>query len=428
MRAPNPLPGTPMSTSLPRIKLGVDPFRGGIFELAVPTDISHHVTLLGVTGAGKTTTAERIAEGALAHGYGVLIVDAKGGGLRDTARALARRAAVRHVEVVPGAAGSLGYNPCANGSPSQVADKLVSAFAHGPNAEIYRLIAQEAIAVVVATMQALGEAVTIGTLRRELDPVRMVGLSHRARGVDAALGHELADLAMRGRLTNEALAGMRARLGALVHGVYGELFDSSGPQLDLATALGAPGVTYIGLPAMAVTTDTALIARVLIQDLKQAGYQRLQQTDPPSALLILDEFAALDDPAQICDLLRQAREARIATVVSTQHLPDPITGHALRASLLGVGLLIAHRCWPDDAEAVAAVVGTEKGSEVTQQVSGGSNTGNASVRRVDRYIVNPNAIKQFATGEAVVLAQVGQRRAATILVSASPGGSNASSE
>ena len=365
----------------------------------------------------------------MAHGYGVLIVDVKGGGLRDTARALARRASVPHVEVVPGASESLGYNPCASGSPSQVADKLVSAFAHGPNAEIYRLIAQEAIAVVVATLQALGETVTIGTLRRELDPVRMVGLSHRARGVDAALGHELADLAMRGRLTNGRSPALRARLGALVHEVCGGLFEVSGLQLDLAVALGSPGVTFVGLPAMAVTTDTALMARVLIQDLKQAGYLRLQLTDPPPALLILDEFAALDDPAQICDLLRQAREARIATVVSTQHLlPDPLTGHALRASLLGVGLLIAHRCWPDDAEAVAAVVGTEKGSEVTQQVSGGSNTGNASVRRVDRYIVNPNAIKQFATGEAVVLAQVGQRRAATILVTATSGGGYAWSE
>ena len=388
--------------------------------MPLPDGIAQHVTLVGVTGSGKTTTAEQLAQAALGRGLAMVIIDAKGGGLRPAALAMAERRGAPYTELVPGSPDSLGYNPCSVGSRSQVADKLVSAFAYGPNAEIYRVIAQEAIAVLVGTLHALGEPVTVRRLRQELDRARMTGLAHRARTAAPQLAADLAELGKRGGLSAEALDGMRARLGALLHGEYGELFERDGPQLDLHDALSRAGVTYISLPALAVTKDTALMARVLIQDLKQAAHQRLQERTAPPAVLLLDEFAALDDPEQIGDLLRQAREARVATLVSTQHLPDRATAYALRAALLGAGLIIAHRCGAEDAEAIAGVIGTEKGVEVTRQVDSGSNTGVGSVRRVDRYIINPNAIKQLLTGEAVVLATVGERRAATVYVASRP--------
>lgn len=397
--------------------VGTDRLRGRSFTVPLPEGIAQHVTLVGVTGSGKTTTAEQLAAAALSSGLGVVIVDAKGGGLRRSAQAMADRCGAAYAELMPGSPDSLGYNPCAVGSRSQVADKLVSAFAYGPNAEIYRVIAQEAIAVLVGVLRALGEPVTVRRLRQELDRARMTGLAHRARTVAPQIAADLAELGKRGGLSGEALDGMRARLGALLHGEYGELFERDVAQLDLHQALAEVGVTYISLPALAVTKDTALMARVLIQDLKQAAHARLQESaSTPAALLVLDEFAALDDPEQIGDLLRQAREARVATLVSTQHLPDRASAYALRAALLGAGLVIAHRCGAEDAEAIAGVIGTEKGVEVTRQIESGSNTGLGSVRSVDRYIVNPNAIKQLVTGEAVVLATVGERRTATVQV------------
>ena len=400
--------------------VGTDRLRGRPFAVPLPEGIAQHVTLVGVTGSGKTTTAAHLAEAALARGLAVVIIDAKGGGLRSVARDTAAHSSETYAELVPGAPDGLGYNPCSVGSRSQVADKLVSAFAYGPNAEIYRVIAQEAIAVLVGVLRALGEPVTVRRLRQELDRARMTGLAHRARTVAPQLAADLAEVGKRGGLSAEALDGMRSRLGALLHGEYGELFERDAAQLDLHQALARPGVTYISLPALAVTNDTALMARVLIQDLKQSAYLRLQESTSVPSLLVLDEFAALDDPEQIGDLLRQAREARVATLVSTQHLPDRASAYALRAALLGAGLVVAHRCGAEDAEAIAAVIGTEKGVEVTRQVESGANTGLGSVRPVDRFIVNPNAIKQLVTGEAVVLATVGERRTATVRVPGLP--------
>ena len=146
-------------------EVGVDALRGRPCTVPLPESIAQHVTLVGVTGSGKTTTAEQLAHAALRRGLGVVVVDAKGGGLRRAARAMAAARGAPYAELVPGVPDSLGYNPCAAGSRSQVADKLVSAFAHGPNAEIFRVIAQEAIAVLVGVLRALDEPVTVRRLR-----------------------------------------------------------------------------------------------------------------------------------------------------------------------------------------------------------------------------------------------------------------------
>ncbi len=396
--------------------LGRDPLRGQDTVLRLPADISHHCTLLGVTGSGKTTTAAALMNSALSAGMAVLVIDAKGGGFRRVAWSLARAAGVPCQEVDPNRLGGMGYNPCLLGSPSQVADKLVSSFSHGGASDIYRLIGQEAIALLTAGIRATGEMASLRRIRQELNRYTMPSLAKRVAEVDQGLADDILDLSKRGRVAYDALEGMRSRLGALLHGAYGELFDAVGHQLDLHDALAAPGVTYFSLPALAVSADTALMARVLIQDLKQVAYRRIMAGNMRPALLILDEFAAIDDPEQINDLLRQAREAGICTVVSTQHLPDARSSYSLRMSLLGAGLLIAHRTVAEDAETVAEAIGTEKANEVTRSFDHGSNTGQGAVRRIDRYVIDPNAIKQLQTGQAVVLCTVGTRRVWKIVV------------
>jgi len=85
-----------------RFALGFEPVRGQSFELMMPSDVSQHVTLLGVTGAGKTTTAATLVQAALDDGLGVVVLDAKGGGLRVAAQQLATSAGVPYREVMPG--------------------------------------------------------------------------------------------------------------------------------------------------------------------------------------------------------------------------------------------------------------------------------------------------------------------------------------
>jgi len=130
------------------IRLGVDSETNRSLDLQLPVDLATHVFIPGASGTGKTTTLTRIADGALINGYGVVIVDAKGGGLGGVARRLAERYDLPFYLVDPDDPDSLGYNPC-SGDAASVANKLVGAFTYGPSAEIYKNIAMEAVPAVV---------------------------------------------------------------------------------------------------------------------------------------------------------------------------------------------------------------------------------------------------------------------------------------
>lgn len=95
-------------------------------------------------------------------------------------------------------------------------------------------------------------------------------------------------------------------------------------------------VTYVALSTLANDKDVELMGRVLAQDLKQAAHRRLcklatgEQLFP--VLTIFDEFAALNEADQLADLLLQARQALMPTVISTQYLPVTTS---LRKACLG---------------------------------------------------------------------------------------------
>lgn len=74
-----------------RIRLDVEkdnPRRA--FDLTL-AELSLHTFLPGTTGSGKTTTLERLADGAMIHGTGLVIIDCKGGSLGGNARRLGDR-------------------------------------------------------------------------------------------------------------------------------------------------------------------------------------------------------------------------------------------------------------------------------------------------------------------------------------------------
>jgi integrase/recombinase XerD len=122
-RPPASLPAPPPGPSLHPsgcIRLGVEVPSRRPFDVPVPEGAAQHVTLLGLTGSGKTTTAERLAEGAVAAGVALVVIDAKGASLRGAARRLAAARGLDHREVVPGAPGTLGYNPCAVGRSGSI--------------------------------------------------------------------------------------------------------------------------------------------------------------------------------------------------------------------------------------------------------------------------------------------------------------------
>jgi hypothetical protein len=366
--------------------------------------LSSHIVVLGGTGSGKSTTLALIADGKLAAGAAVVIVDCKGGGLRRVSRTLAARYDAPFAVVDPNDDSSLGYDPC-SGEPAEVANKLLGAFTYSPEAQIYKNIAMEAIPPLCDAMRRAGVTITLDAIR---DSFADGAISRRGRQAgrkepDDDLDEEFHRLAERGRLAKEGYEGLQARLGALRNGKFGPIFRRR-PALDWREATTGRRVTYLGLPTTAAAEDVELFARVICQDLKQLCYRRLARIDRGEqvtpVLVAFDEFAALREAEQIRDLLLQGREAGISVLAAPQYLPLDAD---LRRSLLSAGVLIVHYLASEDAKAVAEEFNTATTQELTTRID--YRTGDAdegSARQVEEYVVHPNTIRSLPTGIAAV--------------------------
>lgn len=386
------------------------------FDLAMP-ELALHTFLPGTTGSGKTTTLERLADGAMENGSGLVIIDCKGGSLGVTAKRLAARHGLPFVAVDPSDPETVGYEPC-TGSPSDVANKLIGSFSFGESGEIYKQIAMHAVPLIVQGLIAAGIPVSLATIAGQCD---LNGLRVLARKVEGDGGDSVAEpdatqrMALADELSNliddndpagkNGILSLKHRFGAILQGEFRPLFTGN-DVLDWDASLATPTVVYVSLPVTAASEDVELMGRVLIQDIKQVCSRRLREVarhpDVPlvPTLVAIDEFAALKDAKQIIDLLLQARQAALPLVLATQYVPqDPDLAKALFQS----GLLIVHRLVQQDAEAMAAQFGTRSEWKVTYQTDWQSGTTEkGSIRDVQGYVIHPNVLRTLPQGVAAV--------------------------
>ena len=388
-----------------------------LFRLRL-SELERHATVIGTTGSGKTTSLARLIDAALLASWSVLVVDAKGGRLATICRSLGLRHQAPVRLWLPDHPDSWTYDPCA-GEPSAVANRLVGAFDHGREGQVYRNLSQAVVPLAVRALVESGEACTLDSLRYRLDETHLAGLARQV--TDVGLKTELQTI-LHDPLHRATLSGIAGRLRSLRHGVFGRWLLPSEHTIDLATCLQSAGVTYLGLPATAASEDVALVGRVLIQHLKQVAYDGLWAEDPHPGLVVFDEFASLGDATQLVDLLLQAREARLAVVVSTQQLPRDAV--VLRKALLGAGVLMSHQIGaPEDADAIARALGSRNGTEILRSIQLGP--AGPIVRRFLRnresFLIAPDELACLAIGQAAASVRFGQQRLAVVQVDPLPG-------
>ena len=404
---PNVLLGNITSAPLqPAPIFATQPFWLGLYEL------ERHATVIGTTGSGKTTTLARLMDAAMIAGWSVLVVDAKGGRLANVCQALGAKHALPARVWLPGHPDSWTYDLC-TGEPTAIGNRLVGAFDHGREGQVYRNLSQALVPLAVRSLIEVGQPCTLDSLRYSLDEAHLAGLARRV--TDVEIKAELVAM-LEDPLHRKALSGLVGRFRSLRYGVFGPSLLPSERTLDLAECLHAPGVTYLGLPATAASEDVALVGRVLIQHLKQVAYAGLWSNQPHPALIVFDEFASLGEAVQLIDLLLQAREARLAVVVSTQQLPrEPV----LRKALLGAGTLVAHQVGaPEDAESMARALGTRRGTEIVRQIQLGP-TGPIArrlLRSRESFLISPDELARLPVGQAAISIRFAQQRVALVQV------------
>lgn len=380
------------------------------------SELQRHVTLIGATGCGKTTTAARLIHAAVTRDWPVIVIDAKGGRLSSICADIAFRQNVPMRAWQPDRPDTWTYNPCA-GTPTAVANRLIGAFEHGRDGQIYRNLSQALIPIVVESLTQTGQECTLDTLRFSMDSAHLAGLARRI--ADPTVKAELVSM-LHDELHRRALSGLVGRLRSLRLGGFGSVLMPSDQTLDLTDCLRGPGVTYFGLPATAASEDVALVGRVLIQHVKQEVYAALWSARPQPGLIVLDEFASLGDAVQLTDLLLQAREALLGVVVCTQQLPRDVV---LRKALLGAGILIAHQIGaPEDADAVARALGTRTATEIARTIQLGPHgpVARRLLRPRDAFLVSPDALTRLPIGQAAVNVRFASQRIALVQVDPLP--------
>jgi hypothetical protein len=342
----------------------------------------------------------------------VLVVDAKGGRLSNVCTALGSAHGLPARVSLQAHPASWTYDLCA-GEPTAIGNRLIGAFEHGRDGQVYRNLSQALVPMAARALVNSGQPCTLDSLRFSLDEAHLAGLARRE--ADIAIKAELIAM-LQDPLHKRALSGLVGRFRALRYGVFGPSLLPSDRTLDLAECLRAPGVTYLGLPATAASEDVALVGRVLIQHLKQLAYAGLWSESPHPGLIVFDEFASLGEAVQLIDLLLQAREARLAVVISTQQLPkEPV----LRKALLGAGVLGVHQVGaPEDAEAMARALGTRSGTEIVRQIQLGP-TGPIARRLLrgrESFLVTPDQLVRLPIGQAAISVRFAQQRIALVQI------------
>ncbi|MBJ7597063.1 hypothetical protein [Candidatus Nephthysia bennettiae] len=402
------------------VDLGVDRVRARALRVPIRC-LRRHATIVGVTGWGKTVAIGRFIHGVLAQPkpWAIFIVDCKGGELRDTAEELAGAYGVPFQEVNPGRPGSLRYDITQLGSPAEIADKLTAAFPSTPEAGIYRDTSYHALVHAATAQVSVNGHVELGELESALDQAALNQLAGQVR--DLAPDTHTALLGIAGRMgnprqtTSSAINGMASRLGALRAGRFGAVLDGDGPALDLENAAAEPGITYISLPALASSADLRMMGRVLLHDLKLLAHLRLDPARRPRpCLVVLDEFSALDDPDNVRDFLRQAREPEMPCLTASQSLPDP---GGCRNELLQAGVVLFLKCLAADAEEFAQLAGTVVGQALDREIEFFPvRSRRGAVSETERFKCHPRWFREFANPGlcGIRFDQVGELPTATI--------------
>jgi conjugal transfer pilus assembly protein TraD len=378
--------------------------RGMPVSIPIGRESGTHTLVVGATGSGKTVSETWIASRLIEEGHGAIVIDPKGDQLlRQELKASAERRGARFLEWTP--EGPLAYNPYAQGTDTEIADKALSGEQF--TEPHYLRQAQRYLGHAIRVMHAADIPVTPVSLVKQLDPGELEFAARQLPDEGASLA-----LAYLDSLTDRQkrdLSGVRDRLSILAESDARRWLDPTDPEraLDIHQAMAQRAVVYFRLDADRRPLLAGMLAAAIVSDLITLVAR--QQSNPVPTVVMIDEFSAVA-AEHVARLFGRARSAGISLILGTQELADlKSAGEALREQTLGnVATVIAHRQnVPESAELIAAMAGTKPVWVATQQTEQGliatGPSGRGSRTRGHEYEIHPSNIKRLRTGFAAVI-------------------------
>lgn len=387
----------------------------------LPRAAGQHIFVCGGTGAGKTTTALRVAAArALADRSAVLAIDQKGDEAAErTLRAIAAAAGVPFILIDPRARDTDRWQPL-SGEVGEVVARAVEPIK--ATEEYYSDMLRLYLSVVARVLHDSGRwppslpfLIDCCQLRR-LGALRELAAGNEAlrRRVDEA-GEWISSAEGRKAVGGGAVR-LQVVMGEAWRPVLAPRVTRSGEHVavGLTNAIRERAVVLWRTYVDDMPKEAAMITVLALADL----YAAAQRADGAPWTLLLDEFGGVMHIAatRALAMLQRGRSHHGQVIVITQSAADPeaLTGQqGLLASLTDnfTGFAIHRQNAPETRDWLAKLMGTTAIWESTDQTigHGAAHSGRGSRRRVREFRVNADAFAELDCGEAIVYTTIAGR-------------------
>lgn len=166
-------------------------------------------------------------------------------------------------------------------------------------------------------------------------------------------------------------------------------------------------IVLFSIPTLSDPTNGSFLANIIIQDIKQCA--KINQASNKVTLLFFDEFGSYGSTT-LTELLLQGRSYKYAIFLIYQGIAElqKIQPNFQDNVVNNTNTLIVHGLSdPTSCEYFASIFGTEKTAIDTFQTGKDENnlknlTGTGSVRVGDEFIFNPNEIRNLGIGKCII--------------------------
>jgi len=405
-------------------------------------EINQHAFVCATTGGGKTILLLNMVEYALMKDYPFIFIDGKGSHESiDEVDSLCEKYD-RHMNVFSDIS-NLTYNPIKHGNSTIITDKLQHLV--DTESEYYVMVNKTLVQTIIQFLDAFDIKRDLWNFAKYLDPAQIKKVLNRdsvtsfeepkqeyGSFLDGESGNDKSEVKRSDRsewfyekffgrwkeseegelYLFENASTVRMALYGLVDSDLGHLFKEKENGLDLIKLSENKEGLFISLDGNVYDDYIKKIARFIISDINYlVSYRnKTQQKDNP-ILAIYDEFSVYAND-KIVDTVNKSRSAGFHCVIATQTLADlDKVDKSLKNQIVGNTntYMVGQTNNPNEVDEWSNNFGTYKDIDVTtvtQRRKGRLKrvdfTGDqGTIRRVDKFKVNPNVIRGLRTGEFV---------------------------
>lgn len=400
-----------------QVPIGID-VKSGKDVILTEKNLNYHTQVIGGSGAGKTNLIKNVITSRVFGGKGLIFLDLKAD--FDTVVwmkkvcAAADRAAEFKLFSMANPEISLGYNPLARGTATEIHSRIMNAMKWSE--EFYRKTSSHALSDALILLCEIRDMYRSEFYLENLQKAVSEWSYLEYLVSEFELSSTTKDIIkkrielLKAKDGAKQVQGISTDLLNVVRSKAGPLLMSSGDRIDLFESIQKGEVVYFLMDSMSDKESSELLGRILLQDLIGATgmiYSSISENDRKSTQVIIDEFAAFASDNFI-DFINRARGAGLGVMVAHQSRGDLKSVHETfcdRVERNCATKLIFGTDNSEDAEYFASMLGTHKTLKDTFQMRDGllstESTGLSSRREVEEFVIHPNEIKGLGQGEVL---------------------------